>query len=285
MTTVAVLGTGYMGAPMARNIADAGHDVRVWNRSRDKAAPLADHHIVVADTPADAVDGAGVVVTMLSDGPAVTDVIDAVGDAIAAGTVWVQMSTVGDRWTTTLAQRAAGLDVTFVDAPVLGTKQPAESGELTVLAAAPAEARATVAPLFDAVGSRTIWLDEIGQASRLKLVVNAWVIALTAALAESTALAEHLHVDPRAFLDAIDGGAVGAPYAQIKGPMMIDGDYPTSFPARLARKDVDLVREAGSALPLRIADAAAAHFSAAVDAGHGDADMAVVRAVVTADDT
>jgi 3-hydroxyisobutyrate dehydrogenase len=284
MTTVAVLGTGYMGAPMARNIATAGHVVRVWNRSRDKADPLAAHGITVADTPADAVHGADVVVTMLSDGPVVAEVIDRAADALPAGTLWLQMSTVGDRWTTTLAERASELDVTFIDAPVLGTKQPAESGQLTVLAAGAQDVRAVVAPLFDAVGSRTIWLDEAGQASRLKLVVNAWVIALTAALAESLALAEHLDLDPQTFLDAIDGGPVGAPYAQIKGPLMIDGDYPTSFPSRLARKDIELVLEAGFPLPLRIADAAAAHFAAAVDAGHGDADMAAIRAVVTTDD-
>lgn len=283
MTTVAMLGTGHMGAPMARNIADAGHSVRVWNRSREKAEPLADHGIAVTDTPADAVSGAAVVVTMLSDGPVVADVIGRAGDAIAVGTVWLQMSTIGDQWTATLAQWAAEADITFVDAPVLGTKQPAESGELTVLVAAPNPVRSSITPLFEAVGSRTIWLDEVGQPSRLKLVVNAWVIALTTALAESTALAEHLDLDPRAFLAAIDGGAVGAPYAQIKGPMMIDGDYPTSFPARLACKDVGLVLEAGTGLRLRVAEAAAAHFAAAVDAGHGDADMAAVRAAVTAD--
>lgn len=278
MSTVAVLGTGYMGAPMARNIADAGHTVRVWNRSRARAEPLADAGATVADTPAEAVDGADIVITMLSDGPVVAEVIDAAAGRLGADVVWLQMSTVGDAWSGTLAARATDLGVTYVDAPVLGTKKPAEDGSLVVLAAGADDVRDRVAPIFDAVGSRTLWLDGVGRASRLKLVINAWIAALTAALAESVALAEHLDVDPRQFLDAIDGGAVGAPYAQIKGPMMIAGEYPTSFPVRLAHKDVGLVLDAaGDTLPLRVAEAVAAQFSAAIDAGAGEDDMAAVR--------
>ena len=278
MSTVAVLGTGYMGAPMARNIADAGHTVRVWNRSRARAEPLADAGATVADTPAEAVDGADIVITMLSDGPVVAEVIDAAAGRLGADVVWLQMSTVGDTWSGTLAARATDLGVTYVDAPVLGTKKPAEDGSLVVLAAGADDVRDRVAPIFDAVGSRTLWLDGVGRASRLKLVINAWIAALTAALAESVALAEHLDIDPRQFLDAIDGGAVGAPYAQIKGPMMIAGEYPTSFPVRLAHKDVGLVLDAaGDTLPLRVAEAVAAQFSAAIDAGAGEDDMAAVR--------
>lgn len=278
MTTVAVLGTGYMGAPIARNIADAGLAVRVWNRSRARAEPLADAGVTIADTPGGAADGADIVVTMLSDGPVVAEVIDAAAGGLGADVVWLQMSTVGVAWSTRLAARAADLGVTYVDAPVLGTREPAEAGTLVILAAGAAEVRDRVAPVFDVVGSRTIWIDTVGHASRLKLVINAWIAALTAALAESVALAEHLDVDPRQFLDAIEGGAVGAPYAQIKGPMMIAGDYPTSFPVRLARKDVGLVLDAaGDALPLRVAEAVAAQFTAAIDAGAGEDDMAAVR--------
>ena len=278
MDTVAVLGTGYMGAPMARNIAAAGHTVRVWNRSRERAEPLVDTGVTIADTPAEAVDGTDTVITMLSDGRVVAEVIDAAAQRLGSDVVWLQMSTVGDAWSSSLAAHATDLGVTYVDAPVLGTKKPAEDGTLVVLAAGADDVRDRVTPVFDAIGSRTIWLDDVGQASRLKLVINAWIAALTAALAESVALAEHLDVDPRQFLDAIDGGAVGAPYAQIKGPMMIDGEYPTSFPVRLARKDVGLVLDAaGDALPLPVAEAVAAQFSAAIDVGAGEDDMAAVR--------
>lgn len=281
MTTVAVLGTGYMGAPMARNIARAGHEVRVWNRTRAKAEPLAEDGATVTDGPADAVRNADVVLTMLSDGPTVAEVITQASDGLRDGATWLQMSTVGVRWGAKLVETADALGLTYVDAPVLGTKAPAEQGQLVVLAAASADVADQVQPLLDAVGSKTIWLDAPGQASRLKVVINAWITALTAALAESVALAEHLDLDPRRFLEAIDGGAVGAPYAQIKGPMMIDDYYPTSFPARLARKDSNLVLEAaGNGPTLRVAAAVAEAFAATDDAGHGDEDMAAVRRAV-----
>lgn len=281
MTTVAVLGTGHMGAPMARNIGRVGHDVRVWNRTRAKAEPLADDGATVAADPADAVRGADVVLTMLSDGPTVAEVIEQAADGLGDGAIWLQMSTVGVRWGADLADTADRFGLTYVDAPVLGTKAPAEQGELVVLAAASADVADRVQPLLDAVGSKTIWLDAPGEASRLKVVVNAWITALTAALAESVALAEHLGLDPHRFLEAIDGGAVGAPYAQIKGPMMIDGDHPTSFPARLARKDSNLVLDAaGDGPTLRVAAAVAEAFAATDDAGYGGEDMAAVRRAV-----
>lgn len=281
MTSIAVLGTGYMGAPMARNLAAANYDVRAWNRTREKAEPLTEEGVTVTDSPSDAVRDASVVITMLSDGAVVDQVIDAAADALDDAAVWLQMSTVGAAWADDFARRAQQLGVVYVDAPVLGTRQPAEAGELVVLAAGPADTAKDVQPLFDVIGSRTIWLEAPGQPSRLKLVINNWIATLTGALAESIALADHLGVDPRAFLDAIDGGAVGAPYAQIKGALMIDDDYPTSFPARLARKDVGLVLDAatGGDLQMRVAGAVADLFGAAVDADEGEQDMAVVRRV------
>jgi 3-hydroxyisobutyrate dehydrogenase len=281
MTTVAVLGTGIMGAPMARNIAAAGHEVRVWNRTRDRAEALADV-AAVAPTPADAVDGADVVVTSLADGAVVDEVMRAAAPSLRAGAVWLQMSTVGVAWTADLTDLADEVGVALLDAPVLGTRTPAEEGTLTVLAAGSPELRGTAQPIFDAVGAQTIWLDAPGDASRLKLVTNAWITSMTVVLAESIALAEGLGIAPQRFLDAIAGGAVGAPYAQIKGPSMVDDDYPTSFPVRLARKDAQLVldgaRDAG--LDLLVATATARRFAEADDAGHGDADMAAVRRVV-----
>jgi 3-hydroxyisobutyrate dehydrogenase len=278
---VAVLGTGLMGAPMARNIAAAGHDLRVWNRTRDKAEALADT-AVVASSPAEAVDGADVVVTSLADGGVVDEVMRAAAPSLRPGMAWLQMSTVGIAWTTTLGDLADELDVTMFDAPVLGTRKPAEDGELTVLAAGPPEQRSMAQPIFDAVGAQTIWLDSPGEASRLKLVTNAWITSLTVVLAESMSLAEGLGVAPQRFLDAIAGGAVGAPYAQIKGALMIDDDYPTSFPVRLARKDAQLVLEAAetAGLDLAVATATARRFADADEAGHGEADMAAVRRVV-----
>lgn len=167
MTSVAVLGAGIMGAPMARNLLVAGLDVRVWNRSREKAAPLEEAGAEVADTPAAAASGAAVVVTMLRDADATQASMRPPDGALAgmgSDAVWAQMGTLGLAGTDACAALAAEHGVTFVDAPVLGTKQPAEQGALTVLAAGPAGVRDTLAPVFDAVGARTLWLGEAAPA-------------------------------------------------------------------------------------------------------------------------
>ena len=206
--TVSVLGTGIMGAAMARNLARAGHTVRAWNRSRDKAEPLAADGAHVADTPAEAVRGADVVLTMLYDGPAALDVMRQAAPALRPGTAWVQSTTAGIEAIGELADFAREHDLVFYDAPVLGTRQPAEAGQLLVLAAGPSEGREAVTPVFDAVGGRTVWTGEdgaAGSATRLKLVANSWVIAATNATGEVLALAKALDVDPQSFFDAIDG--------------------------------------------------------------------------------
>src|SRR3954451_3766288 len=186
------------------------------------------------------------------------------------------MSTIGLEATERLARRAEEAGVAFVDAPVSGTKQPAEQGKLLVLASGPDDVRERVDPVFDAVGSKTVWLGPAGAGQRLKLVLNTWLLGMTEALAEAIALAEGLDVDPRQFLETIDGAPVGAPYAQLKGPMMIEGEFPPAFPLALAAKDAELALAAAKGAGLELAALAAVReqMRQAGDAGHGDEDMA-----------
>lgn len=276
--SVAVLGTGIMGGPIAMNIAKAGHETRAWNRTPEKAEALDGPS--VADSPADAVRGADVVVTMLADGAAVESVMTEGGalEAMEDHAVWMQTSTVGIEGTERLSRLAEERGVAFVDSPVLGTKAPAEQGELTVLASGPDEALEICEPVFDAIGANTVRLGEAGAGTRLKLVINNWLLSLLGNLGETMAFAERIGVDPKAFLEAIDGGAVGSPYAQMKGPMMMEREFPTSFPLKLALKDLELVLEAAERhdARMRVASAAAENFRHAVDQGHGDEDMAAV---------
>jgi len=276
MTTVAFLGTGIMGRPMAANLARAGLDVRAWNRTRAKAEPLAAEGVTVASSAAEAVEGADLLVTMLADGPTVAEVFG--GLTVGPGTVWLQTSTVGIDWIGRLAESAAAAGVPFVDCPVMGTKIPAEQAQLQVLAAGAPELAERAAPVFDAIGSRTRWLGgEPGIATRLKLVMNAWILTLTNGTGESLALARTLGVDPELFFDVMTGTGFDVPYARAKGPMMLAGDYPASFPASLAAKDARLVVEAaGDQIDVAGAAAALAHLEAAVEAGHGEDDMAAV---------
>ncbi len=278
---IAVLGTGIMGAAMARNLLSAGMEVRVWNRSREKAEPLTDDGATVADSPTEAAEGAGFVLTMLADADAVAEAAGGENGALSAlpeDGVWLQTSTVGLEGQEKLAGIADEHGVYYVDAPVLGTKEPAEQGQLIVLASGPEEVRERCQPVFDAVGSKSLWLGSAGAGSDLKLVTNNWIVGLLSALAETISFAEALCVDPNQFLEVIDGGPLGVPYAQMKGQMMIEKEFPTSFSANLARKDANLVLQAAEAsgLHLPLTEAAAEHFDEAINAGHGEEDMAAI---------
>lgn len=280
---IALLGTGTMGAPMARNMHAAGLEIRAWNRSPERAQPLAAEGIEVAGTAAEAVHGAELVVTMLADGEAVSGALEdgaAIG-AMADGALLVQASTVGIAATEAIAALCGDHGIELVDAPVLGTREPAEQGELVVLASGPQGTRARCEPLFDAIGSRTVWLGEAGAGTRMKLVLNSWLLALTVALGESVALAEGLDLDPAQFLEIIHGGPLGVPYADLKGKAMIERSYEPSFALSLAAKDAGLVGEAAARHDLELAIGAAVEqrFRAAERAGYGDDDMAAVAEV------
>lgn len=273
--TVALLGTGTMGAGMAANIARAGLPLRVWNRSRAKAEPLAGVGAVVADSPAEAVEGADLVLTMLFDADAVAATMEQARASLAAGAVWVQQSTVGVEGSDRLVALARDLGVAYVDAPVLGTRKPAQDGALVVLASGPQDVRELVTPVFDAIGSRTLWLGAAGEASRLKLAANAWVITVVEGIAESLALTRSLGLDPHLFLQAVAGGAMDAPYVQLKGTAMIEGDFAPSFSLDGAAKDGDLIVAAarGAGVELAVVEAARDHLARARAAGHGGQDL------------
>ncbi|MEU2355372.1 NAD(P)-dependent oxidoreductase [Streptomyces misionensis] len=278
--TVGVLGTGIMGAAMARNLCRAGLEVRAWNRTRDKAEPLAADGARVTDTPAEAVEGADVVLTMLYDGNTVLDVMREAAPALRRGAAWAQSTTAGTELVTDLAAFAREHGLLFYDAPVLGTKEPAEAGKLTVLAAGPEEGRAAVGPVFDAVGAKTLWTGEdggAGSASRLKLVANSWVLAVTAATGETLALAKGLGVDPAHFFELIDGGPLDMGYLRAKARVLLDGELtPPSFAVTTAEKDARLIVAAGrgSGVRLDVAEATAERLARAAAQGHADEDMA-----------
>ncbi len=275
--TVAVLGTGIMGAAMARNLLRAGCDVRVWNRTRARAQPLAADGALVAGDPAEAVREADAVLTVLLDGPAALDAMRAAAPALRAGAVWTQCGTVDPGDLAALAELAAAAGVHFVDSPVLGTKAPAENGQLQVLAAGPPQARAIADRVFDVIGQRTVWLGEdgaAGAATRLKLVFNSWVLAVINGAAESLALAEGLGVDPAGFLAALEGTALDSAYLRVKADAILADDYTPSFPLAAAAKDARLVTAAARQAGVRLDMAAgiAARLARAERLGHGERD-------------
>ncbi|WP_183517181.1 NAD(P)-dependent oxidoreductase [Mycolicibacterium sp. BK634] len=276
---VAVLGTGAMGAGMARSMLREGIDVTVWNRTVERSEPLADDGATVALDPIGAVAEADVVLAVLFDAAATLDVMAAVLPAMKAGAVFVQCATVGVEGAEQTASVAAEHGVAFLDCPVLGTKGPAEQGKLVMLASGDPVLRGRVQPALDAMAVKTIWVgDEPGLGSRLKLVCNAWISTLTAAVGQSFALAKELGVDPQLMLDALDGAPAGSTYLQVKGRSIIEESYAPQFSVDGVRKDTGLIRDAiaDADLSTALVDGVRAAFDAASEAGHGGDDMAAV---------
>jgi 3-hydroxyisobutyrate dehydrogenase len=239
---VAVLGTGTMGAGMVRSLRREDLPVRMWNRDAGKAQALTDTGAEAHRSPAEAVAGADVVLTMLFDADAAIEVIRQA--QAPAGTVWLQCSTVGVEGIDRIEQVAAELDLVLVDCPVLGTKQPAEQGQLVMLGSGPQTQQERLAPVLDALGRKTIWAGDAGAGSRLKMACNAWLISISVGAAQSVALARGLGLDPQLFLDAIDGGPMDTPYAKLKAGNMISGEHPVSFGLTGATKDARLIQAA-----------------------------------------
>ena len=267
---VAVLGTGIMGSAMARNLAGAGLRTMVWDRSPSATVPLSEAGALVAASPAEAIRDARLVITMLPTAAVVESVIfdSGAAEAFGQGAVWAQMGTIGVAATTGIAGWLGQLrpDVTFVDAPVSGSRAPAEAGQLLILASGPPAAEAIVRPAFSAIGRKTVWLGEHGEGSRMKLVVNAYMSILIEGVAEALELAE-----------AIEGGPLDAPIADAKLHKMERGDFAPEFPLEWALKDVDLAIAAAGGGTLPVLAALSRQWRAAVDAGHGREDVSAAR--------
>jgi 3-hydroxyisobutyrate dehydrogenase len=279
MTTVAVLGTGTMGAPIARTLMRAGFAVRAWNRTPAKAEALIAGGASFAPRPAVAADGADVLITMLADGAAVENVMTGQAGALPAlspGAVWIQMSTIGVEWTQRLAALAAHRGVAFVDAPVSGSSEPAEQGQLVILASGARRVRLRVEPIFDVLGRQTVWLEHVGDGSRLKLALNNWLAVQVEGMAETLTLSATLGLDPHLFVNTIAGGPLASGYAVAKGKAMLDAQFRPGFPLRHAAKDATLARDAAreGGLTLPLTAALLPRWQDAIAHGHGDDDVA-----------
>ena len=279
--TVTVLGAGIMGSAMTRNLVAAGVKTRVWDRSSAATAPLAAAGAVVASSAREAVQDADVVITMLPTADAAESVVfdEGVADAFADGAVWAQMGTVGVEATVRFGERLAAQrpGVLFVDAPVSGSKGPAEQGQLLILASGPAAAADRLDPVFAILGRKTVWLGQAGQGSRVKLAVNAYMSILIEGVAETLELADRFGIGHQQLADAIEGGPLDAPIADAKLHKMDRGDYAPEFPLEWALKAVDLaIGAAGGEAPPLLA-ALSSQWHAAVAAGHGRQDISAAR--------
>ena len=279
--TVALLGAGTMGSGMAQRMLDLGFPVNVWNRSPGPVSTLTQHGATARATPTEAVAAVEVVLTMLPNADAVADVMLRGGtlDALRANATWAQMGTIGFEATERLAAEVARRrpDVMFVDAPVSGSREPARNGRLLILASGPDRSHDSVDAVFAALGQRTLWLGRAGTASRLKLVLNAWLAFEIEAAAEASALAERLGVPYAVLADAVVGGPLASATASAKLAKMERGDYSADFSLEWALKDLDLALTASGVETTPVVMAIAERWRRLVAQGHGHFDISAAR--------
>ncbi|WP_261388076.1 NAD(P)-dependent oxidoreductase [Candidatus Pantoea soli] len=277
---VAVLGLGAMGHAFAANLLKKGFTVRGWNRTRAKGEDLCRAGLTLADSAAGAVEGADVVIAMLADGDTTRQTLQAASDALKQGATLAQMGTIGvdatDALIAELQQRRP--DVLYIDAPVSGTKAPAENAQILVLASGDRDRAQAAEQVFAAIGKGTQWLGEAGASSRMKLVVNSWLIGLMQSLAESTRLAEAFGFSTADLWQVLDGGPLAVPYAKMKLDMIAGGDFTPQMHLLWALKDAKLALDAAGDTRLPALENIAEVWQQAVDAGYGEQDLAAVYA-------
>ena len=281
---VAVLGIGAMGHGMAASALRAGIPTIVWDRRTEATRDLAELGAQVAGSAADAARRAAIVVTMVTDADAVISIARDQGmlAALAPGAIWAQMSTIGVAGIGRVAAlaRAERSDVMLLDAPVSGSRDPAERGELTIFASGPGEARQRVAALFGALGQRTIWAGEAGAGTRLKLVNNTWLAFATEAVAASAALARQLGLETETVLDALSGSPLVSLWQAAKLQRIADGEFSAQFALSLALKDVHLALQAAGDSRFAALACLADEWQRAVDQGLGEQDLTVVTRAI-----
>jgi len=276
---VAILGIGAMCHGMATSALRAGISTIVWNRNQEATQGLAKLGAEVSPTAADAARSAAIVITMVTDADAVISIArdEGVLAALAPGAILVQMSTIGVAGIERVAAMVAAErpDVILLDAPVSGSKDPAERGQLTIFASGPDEARPRVTPLFGALGQRTIWAGKAGRGTRLKLVANTWLAFAAEAVAASVALAHGLGLETDSVVDALEGNPLVSPWQEAKLRRIAKDDFSAQFALALALKDVRLAEQAADGRLSALA-CLAEEWQQAIDLGVGHEDVTVV---------
>ena len=279
---VAFLGLGIMGSRMAANLCRAGFEVHAWNRTRARAEELAAAHgAVVADTPAQAAAATGLAITMVVDSPEVEAVLfgpDGAAEGLGDGGLAVDMSTIAPTASRAIADRLRESGITFLDAPVTGSKPKAEDGTLTIMVGGEAADFERAQPLFEAMGKLVLHVGPQGHGSMVKLINNTVAAVNTAAVAEGIALGRSAGLDLDKLLEVIAAGSGASAMLDLKARPIIDRDYEPLFKLGHMLKDVRHCLAEAEALgtDLRVAGAAEALYAEADRAGHYDDDFAAV---------
>ena len=284
--TYGFLGLGIMGSRMAANLLRSNFSVTVWNRNTAKCAPLLALGARQGTSPRDVVERTDITVAMLADPRAAREVCfsaDGVLAGISKGHGYIDMSTVDDETAKTIAEAVLKRGGRYLEAPVSGTKKPAEDGTLIILAAGDRSLYEEAEPVFEKMGKKHLYLGEVGQGERMKLVVNMIMGGMFAAFAEGLSLGLKAGLSGLQILEVLDAGALANPMFRVKGPMLLDGDFQTSFPLKHMQKDLRLAVALGDTLgqPLYCAAAANETFKRAIASGFADEDIGAVYKAIS----
>lgn len=285
MAKFGFLGLGIMGRAMATNLVRAGFDVTVWNRTPDKCAPLEALGAKTGGSPGEVAAACDITFTMIADPTASREVCFGPGgvlDGIGEGRGYVDMSTVDDVTALDIAEAVSDRGGRFLEAPVSGTKKPAEDGTLVILAGGDRSLYEDACSAFEKMGKKHLYLGAVGQGARMKLVVNLIMGGMLAAFCEGMALGQKGGLDGGQILEVLDAGAIANKMFKGKGALMLQGTFPTSFPLKHMQKDLRLAVALGDQLgqPLHSTAETNETFKRAIAAGHADDDVSAVFQVI-----
>jgi 3-hydroxyisobutyrate dehydrogenase-like beta-hydroxyacid dehydrogenase len=282
---VGFIGLGIMGQPMAQNVVKGGFHLTVYNRSSEKAKLLAEAGASVASTPKAAADGTDVMILMLADPEAIDAVLEG-PDGVMAGMkkdlIVVNMSTVSPSYSKQLADRLATKSVIAIDAPVSGSRKPAEEGALVILAGGPVDKVDELQPLFMTMGKKVVYCGEAGQGSSMKMAVNLLLGIMAAGICEAVNLGQKCGLDTTTMLETMLAGPMGCALFEFKKPMLIEDSFPTQFPLKHMAKDIrfalQTADENGALTP--IGHTVFQLYRQSMGHGLGDMDFAAVKKVI-----
>jgi 3-hydroxyisobutyrate dehydrogenase len=277
---VAFLGLGIMGRPQAANVCRAGFDLTVWNRTRARAESFAEEHrgVEVAESPAEAARGAGVVISMVPDGPEVEEVLFAAADGMAEGALAVDMSTIAPTASVSIGRRLGERGIQFLDAPVTGSRPKAEDGTLTIMVGGEAGDFERAKPVLEAMGQLVVHVGPSGHGEMIKLINNTLAAINAAGLAEALLLAQAANLDTDKLRQVVASGSGASTMLSLKAEPMIERDFEPLFKLEHMLKDVrHCIREADAlGVELPVAKAVESLYSRAAEIGLGGQDFAAV---------
>ncbi|XP_073099586.1 glyoxylate/succinic semialdehyde reductase 1 [Elaeis guineensis] len=284
---VGFLGLGIMGKAMALNLLRNGFGVTVWNRTLSKCKELVEQGASVGETPAFVINKCKYTIAMLSDPSAALSVVfdkDGVLEQICSGKGYIDMSTVDADTSSKISEAITKKGGYFLEAPVSGSKKPAEDGQLVILAAGEKALYEEMIPAFNVLGKKSFFLGQVGNGAKMKLVVNMIMGSMMNALSEGLCLADRSGLKEQTLLDVLELAAIANPMFKMKGPSMIQSNYPPAFPLKHQQKDMRLALALGdeNAVSMPVAAAANEAFKKARSMGLGDLDFSAVHEVVKA---